>query len=148
MEYRQRSIGRRKKIMLIGELSKKTGLSRDTIRFYEKLGLIAKGKASNPYNNYKTYSEATLARINQIMELKGLGFTLLEIQELLAMLDESALGCLSMTQKMGEKMDRIDLHITQLQAIRSALIGGLNRCATECPPIAPTDSCAILDSSR
>ncbi|WP_374759669.1 MerR family DNA-binding transcriptional regulator [Dyadobacter chenhuakuii] len=43
--------------MLIGELSKQTDLSRDTIRFYEKQGLIAVGRKERRFNNYKEYSE-------------------------------------------------------------------------------------------
>ena len=52
--------------MLIGELSKACGLSRDTIRFYEKHGLIAVGKRERRFNNYKEYSEETLKRLLSI----------------------------------------------------------------------------------
>ena len=46
--------------MLIGELSKACEMSRDTIRFYEKNGLIAIGKKERRFNNYKEYSRETL----------------------------------------------------------------------------------------
>ncbi|MDQ3394134.1 MAG: MerR family transcriptional regulator [Bacteroidota bacterium] len=67
--------------MLIGEVSSITGLSRDTIRYYEKLGLIKVQKKSRRENNYKEYSEETIERLEIIKRAKHLGFTLKEIEE-------------------------------------------------------------------
>ena len=52
--------------MLIGELSAKTGLTRDTIRFYEKEGLIKIARKQRRENNYKEYDETVLERLNLI----------------------------------------------------------------------------------
>lgn len=69
--------------MLIGEVAEKTGFSRDTIRYYEKIGLIKVGKRSRRENNYKEYSEDTLERLRIIGRAKHLGFSLAEIGELM-----------------------------------------------------------------
>ena len=56
--------------MLIGELSKKAQLSRDTIRFYEKKGLIKAKPSASEYNTYKNYTEENLQRILLIKKAK------------------------------------------------------------------------------
>ena len=70
--------------MLINELSKRTGVSIHTLRFYENLGLI-KGKTDEDVksNQYKQYDEALVERINWIIASKKAGFTLAEINKLM-----------------------------------------------------------------
>jgi len=67
--------------MLIGELSKRTGFSHDTIRFYEKKGLIETNKKDRRGNNYKEYPETVYNKLVLIKTVKELGFTLNEIDE-------------------------------------------------------------------
>lgn len=78
--------------MLIGELSAKTGLSRDTIRFYEKQGLIKVSRGQRRDNNYKEYPEEVVDRLLTVKRLKGLGFTLNESGDLLAMIGLAGQG--------------------------------------------------------
>src|SRR3989338_1716476 len=87
MEYSPRFSFLAKKIlkMLIGELSKRTGLTKDTIRFYEKQGLIPEARKIHTFNNYKEYTEETLNRLLTIKKVKSFGFTLNESAELLDM---------------------------------------------------------------
>jgi len=68
--------------MLIGELSKRTGLSRDTIRFYEKQGLIKVGRRERRVNNYKEYSDGILRHLLLFNKIKSYGFTLNELPKL------------------------------------------------------------------
>lgn len=67
--------------MLIGELVEKTGMSRDTIRYYEKLGLLQLNKKERRENNYKEYSEEDLKKLLFIQLGKDYGFTLMEIKQ-------------------------------------------------------------------
>ena len=69
--------------MLIGELVERSGLTKDTIRFYEKKGLITLEKKSRRENNYKEYSEQVLEKLMLIRRLKKMGFTLHEIDTFL-----------------------------------------------------------------
>ncbi|UPZ16253.1 MerR family transcriptional regulator [Flavobacterium humidisoli] len=70
--------------MLVNELSKKTGLSIHTIRYYENLGMI-KGltDAKVTSNNYKHYDANTIERLEIIIEAREVGFTLAEIKKIL-----------------------------------------------------------------
>jgi len=69
--------------MLINELSKKTGFSRDTIRFYEQEGIIDLNHFKRLNNRYKNYSEAAVNRLKVVSNLKDFGFSLKEIVELI-----------------------------------------------------------------
>lgn len=70
--------------MLINELSKKTGLSTHTIRFYEKSGLI-EGKQNEAIksNNYFHYDEVTVEKLEFINDAKSVGFTIREIGQMI-----------------------------------------------------------------
>ncbi|EHN8903611.1 MerR family transcriptional regulator [Enterobacter asburiae] len=70
--------------MRIGELCAKTGLSKETVRYYERQGLLDNIPQPNRSNNYKVYSAVDLQRLNMIKHAKMLGFTLAEIAEVLA----------------------------------------------------------------
>jgi MerR family Zn(II)-responsive transcriptional regulator of zntA len=70
--------------MLINELSKKTGISTHTIRFYEKSGLIeGKRDESIKSNNYFHYDEVTIEKLEFISEAKSVGFTIKEISQII-----------------------------------------------------------------
>ena len=70
--------------MLINELSKKTGLSIHTIRFYEKSGLIeGKQDPSITSNNYYHYDEVTVEKLEFIDDAKSVGFTIKEIGQII-----------------------------------------------------------------
>lgn len=70
--------------MRIGELAKRSGLSRDTIRFYEKQGLIKSlpGQASS--NSYRDYPETLLEQLDMIGQAQSAGFSLADVQKLMA----------------------------------------------------------------
>lgn len=131
--------------MLIGELSKRCGLSRDTIRFYEKHGLITVGRKENRFNNYKQYSEETLQRLQSIKLIKSFGFTLNEASELLDMIDVNQATCNNVASKIAAKVGLLDDKIKELINIRILLLNGLSTCnGTSCNPAAPEDNCPIL----
>ncbi|MBX2967560.1 MAG: MerR family transcriptional regulator [Cyclobacteriaceae bacterium] len=131
--------------MLIGELSSRCGLSRDTIRFYEKHGLIAVGKKERRYNNYKEYSEETLQRLMSIKLIKSFGFTLNEVSEVLDMIDVNEATCNNMSDKIENKVKRIDEKIQELINVRTLMLNGLKSCQeSSCNPSAPYDNCPII----
>ena len=77
--------------MRIGELSKRSGFTKDTIRFYEKLGLISlKKKGRNKYQ-FKDYPETILRRLVAIRQIKDYGFTLQETLGILILQEEGVL---------------------------------------------------------
>lgn len=117
--------------MLIGQLSKRSELSRDTIRFYEKEGLISQGERLNKFNDYKDYSEETLHRLFSIKRLKNFGFTLNEISEILEMLDLDEATCKNVSSKIDEKVLSIEQKIAALRIVRKQLIDGKKNCQDE-----------------
>lgn len=116
--------------MLIGELSERCGLSKDTIRFYEKQGLITVDRKERRENNYKEYSEETYQRLMSIKWIKNMGFTLTEVSEVLDMIDANEATCQNIAEKIEDKVSRIDDKIKELLKVRSMLLNGLKTCCS------------------
>jgi DNA-binding transcriptional MerR regulator len=130
--------------MLIGEIVSKTGLSKDTIRFYEKQGLIQIGRKQRRDNNYKEYSDEMLNRLLNIKRMKAFGFTLNEIAELLDMIDENTATCDNVSDLIDSKVQLLDTKIKELIVLRNQLISGVTKCKSCCTPLTPEDNCPIL----
>lgn len=107
--------------MLIGQLSKLSGFSKDTIRYYEKIELIVLPKQKNGSSKYKDYSEDILQLLNAIRKYKELGFTLEEIRELLVLQSIRVLDISKLLQIVTRKLDGIDAEIDRLHAIKLQL---------------------------
>jgi MerR family transcriptional regulator, copper efflux regulator len=104
--------------MLIGELSKKTGVSKDTIRFYEKLGLITASDREAGTKLYKEYSPETVERLSMIGQGKGLGFTLSEIKQLLNEWEGGAMSARDQIKVIERKIEEIVEKREKLAACR------------------------------
>lgn len=107
--------------MLIGKLASKSGFSRDTIRYYEKLGLICADSSNRHENNYKNYPPKALDNLAQIAQLKTLGFTLSEIAELLETFESSSLPCVGLPEKLHSKIALFDKKIALLKGYKKKL---------------------------
>lgn len=114
--------------MLIGELAAKTGMSRDTIRFYEKQGLIRISRRQRRDNNYKEYPEEVLTRLLMVKRLKRLGFTLDETGDLLAMIQEKLATCDSVEEMFNRKVALLDHRIREMTLLREQLKQSVKRC--------------------
>lgn len=104
--------------MLIGELAKQAHLSRDTIRFYEKMQLI---QSITCNNGYKDYPGQTLQQLQLIRTAKNLGFSLGEIQQILEMTAQDEIPAIQVQGIFQEKLNMIDEKIAQLHQIRTML---------------------------
>lgn len=107
--------------MLIGELSKKTGFSRDTIRYYEKLGLISPPRRTGVFNNYKNYTTPVLKRLLAIRQIKDYGFTLKETQAMLVLFEEGVQEHERGNRYIQRKIAVIDHKIRELEAAKEKL---------------------------
>jgi DNA-binding transcriptional MerR regulator len=134
--------------MLIGQLVKATGLSKDTIRFYEKHGLISVGRKERRNNNYKEYSNEILERLLTIKRLKGFGFTLNEVLGLLDMIEMNEASCTNVSHKITEKVGVLDEKIRELIAVRTMLLNGVKKCQDGCRTEQIGDNCPILVSDK
>lgn len=117
--------------MLIGEISKLTGISRDTIRFYEKEGLIKLPKKQRRDNNYKEYPEAIVDRLLLIKSIQELGFTLKEIDTFFELWQEEDASCKNLVFTLENKLVQIDQQIARLHELKSRLNNSLQKCRTK-----------------
>ncbi len=118
--------------MLIGEISRNSGLSRDTIRWYEKIGLISAENATRDTNNYRVYSQEALDRLILIRQSKSFGFSLKEIKEMLMLVESENLNCQTVTPLIDAKLHVIDEKISFLQHIQTKLIQLKEQCSGDC----------------
>lgn len=130
--------------MLIGELSKRSGLTKDTIRFYEKQGLIPQARKLRPFNNYKEYTEETLHRLLTIKKVKSFGFTLNESAELLDMVELNTATCDKVATKVADKVELIDQKIKELEELKAQMIAKVQECRNCCEPKSLDENCPIL----
>jgi len=130
--------------MLIGELSQKSGLSRDTIRFYEKHGLIRVKRKERRENNYKEYSDEILQRLLTVKRVKSFGFTLNETADLLKMIEMNEASCKNVSHKIQDKVKLLDNKIQELIKIRTTLLNRVRNCEEDCNPEHPDDNCPIV----
>ncbi len=116
--------------MLIGELVERSGLTKDTIRFYEKKGLISLGNKSRRGNNYKEYPEQVLEKLNLIRKLKDLGFTLNEIDTFLELWRDEDASCKNLKYTLENKILLVNEQMLKLRELKNRLTESVIRCNT------------------
>lgn len=123
----------------IGNVAREAGVGIETIRFYEREGLI--GKPPRTPSGYRQYPDDVIERIRFIQRAKGLGFSLSEIRELLAMSVRSDSECEDVRHRAEAKIVDIEAKIRDLDGMRRALSELTRACATG----RHTDECPILE---
>jgi len=102
-----------------GELSRMLAISPDTLRLYERRGLLPSPPRSS--NGYRCYSPEVVDRIRLIRAALSIGFTLTELAGILAMRDGKTVPCAHVRALAGAKLEGLDLHIRQLGELRARL---------------------------
>ncbi|MBI3231187.1 MAG: MerR family transcriptional regulator [Burkholderiales bacterium] len=105
--------------MKIGELAQVAGVSVDTLRYYEKQGLLQASVRMS--NGYRRYSAEHLARLRFVRSAQALGFTLAQIQEILPQMAQGQFGRNEIEQRIASKMQEIDAQILALQQLKEQL---------------------------
>ena len=105
--------------MLIGELVKKSKVSKDTIRYYEKRGLLFPNQ--NKLNKYKDYGPESVQILGFITKAQALGFSLKEIKSILDLISKDNYECSVIETMLDEKIEIIDDKIQNLKLMRSNL---------------------------
>jgi len=108
--------------MLINEISKKTGVTAHTIRFYEKYGLI-KGKRNEQVksNNYFHYDDEVVYKLELIRDAKAIGFSLSEIKQLIDAWYNNQLAVKDKLSVLDDKLKSIDEKIRQLKEVKKLI---------------------------
>lgn len=110
----------------IGDLARVTNTKVETIRWYEKQGLIPSPARTS--GNYRAYGEAALARLSFIRRARDLGFSLDQVRALLDLAGDRNGDCASVDFMAKEHLDEIDRKIADLTALRGELSGLLASC--------------------
>lgn len=117
--------------MQIGELAEATGISRDTLRYYEKRGLLLARRGSN---GYRDYPDEAADLLRYIRTAQTLGFTLQEIEADLPLLTAPAGdSAAALRAALQAKLAEIDRRIDGLQALRGELARRITEQIAECP---------------
>ena len=124
--------------MQIGEVARATGVGVETVRFYERKGLIE--QPPRPMRGIRTYPAATVERIRFIKSAQGLGFSLAEIAELLDLTQAADADCSAVRRRAADKLAEVRAKrrlLARMEAILEDLVDA-------CPNAGGLDGCPIV----
>jgi Cu(I)-responsive transcriptional regulator len=125
--------------MRIGEMASTTATNIETVRYYEKIGLLP--APARDTANYRSYGKEHLARLSFIRRARDLGFTLDQVRELLGLADDRLQSCAAVDAIATTHLTEIDRKIADLQSLRSELSRLIGDCRQ-----GTIDECLIIDS--
>jgi Cu(I)-responsive transcriptional regulator len=126
-------------ILTIGHLARQTGTKVETIRFYEKNGLLP--QPSRTEGNYRSYEEVHRNRLSFIRRARDLGFSLDQIREFLNLADDRSQSCAAVDAIAKEHRKEVERKIQDLIALKSELDRMIDQCG--CGLVA---DCRIIES--
>jgi MerR family copper efflux transcriptional regulator len=124
--------------LTIGRIAQSAGVAIDTIRFYEREGLLPEPRRRP--SGYREYDQSAVSRLRFIRRAKDLGFTLEEIRELLALSADRHGGVEGVRERAAARLQAIDERIAELQRMRD----GLAELVEACPGHGAPEDCPIL----
>lgn len=126
----------------IGQLAKRTGCSIETLRYYEREGLIP--PPARGANGYRYYQLDSVSRVNFILRAKQLGFSLRDIGELLSIqVSKESSTCAEVKDIAEHKLEEIDHKLRELKRMQKALRQISDAC---CGGPLPAEHCTILQA--
>lgn len=123
----------------IGDVAERSGLSIDTVRFYEKEGLLGKVRRTS---GIRRYDAAAVQRLVFVRKAVGLGFSLAEVRSLLALRVSARTSCDTVHGRALAKLADVEARIAELERMRAALA----QLAATCATTAATAPCPFLDA--
>jgi DNA-binding transcriptional MerR regulator len=115
----------------IGEVAKQAGVTVDTVRFYERVGVLP--EPARTESRYRDYEPETVERIRLTRELQAIGFTLNDAVDALAAHDAGGATCESERWRLQAVLDRVDARLAELTALRGRIVEAQQACeAGEC----------------
>jgi Cd(II)/Pb(II)-responsive transcriptional regulator len=128
--------------MRIGEVAERTQTPVDTIRYYERLGLLP--KPGRTASNYRAYTPGQVERLNFIRRCRGLDMSLEEIRALLVFCDQPQRHCRSVNEVLDEHIRHVEDRISQLQRLAREL----QQLRGVCRAPGTAGDCQILNQLR
>jgi len=141
----------RTKPLFIGAVARRAGIGVETVRFYERQGLI--GEPPRTAARYRQYPENVVARLRFIKRAKALGFSLREIDELLALRLDPRADQADVKGRATAKITEIDAKVGDLQRMKRALAGLVRACsgrgaARDCPILEALSGVGLANGSN
>jgi DNA-binding transcriptional MerR regulator len=130
--------------MRSGELARLTGVSADTLRHYEKMGLLA--PPHRAANGYREYSDATVARVRLIQRALDMGFSLTDLARVLRERDRGGAPCRQVRAIATARLQALDERIAELQRLRAELHEMVDAWDQRLAAIAPGQRAGLLDA--
>jgi MerR family mercuric resistance operon transcriptional regulator len=124
--------------LTVGKLAEAAGVGVETIRFYERRGLLQQPEKKG--TGYREYKPDDVARIQFIKSAQAIGFTLKEIGELIQLETDHNSRCGDVQQRAQEKVQLVEQKITQLERMRAEL----NRLSQCCDSDQPLSECRLM----
>src|SRR5271165_6896420 len=121
----------------IGMLAKEAGVGVETVRFYERKGLIDQPRSAE---GYRDYGDETLAAVRYIKIAQSMGFSLADVAKLRGKLGEGSGFCESVRATARRRLETIEDEIAELRRLQNDLTAFLDRCGRR----APEATCSIL----
>lgn len=123
--------------MRIGEVAQQAGVTVDTVRFYERIGVLP--TAERTQSGYRDYEPGTVERIQFTRELQAIGLTLTDAVDALAAHDAGGATCESERWRLDAVLGRVDAKLAELNALRGRIMEAQDACAAgQCRFTAPT----------
>ena len=126
----------------IGSVAKQAGVGVETVRFYERQGLIKQPPA--PPTGFRSYPDDIVDRVRFIRHAKDLGFTLAEIGDLLTLRADPQINCETVRRRAQSKLADVDAKMHALRKIKTQL----QKLARACENREATAECPILEALR
>jgi len=124
--------------MTIGHAARAAGVGVETIRFYERKGLIE--RPPKPQRGFRIYTPDVVERVRFIREAQRLGFSLGQASELLNLQADPAANSREVRDKAVAKLEEVESKITRLERIHAAL----KALIADCPGSGPLGHCSII----
>jgi DNA-binding transcriptional MerR regulator len=133
--------------MRVGELAKTVGLTPDTVRYYERAGLLPP-PARTPAG-YRAYDTDAVDRLRFIQGAQRLGLRLQNIADLLAIRDTGACPCEPAEQLLRRRLAELDAEMARLAQLRAQIVAMVDALPTaQCPPLTPGTWCPPTTEGR
>jgi DNA-binding transcriptional MerR regulator len=113
--------------MRIGEVANQAGVTVDTVRFYERVGVLP--PPARTESGYRAYQPDTIEHIQLTRELQAIGFTLTDAVDALAAHDAGGATCQSERWRLDAVLGRVDAKLGELNALRRRIVQAQDACA-------------------
>ncbi|MBI4409987.1 MAG: heavy metal-responsive transcriptional regulator [Gemmatimonadetes bacterium] len=128
--------------MTIGGLARAAGVSADTLRYYERLGLLPRAQRSSA--GYRLFDPSAADRIAFIRKAQALGLTLEEVREVLRIAADGTAPCQHVRAALSSRLSEVDTRIEELESLRRTLTRALAR--SRALPVAGRCVCGIIEA--